>query len=85
MTPTPPQANNPPILPAHLLPDPEVQPTVPVWPTAGKALGLGRTASFAAAKRGEIPTIRVGGRLVVPTAALRRILFLDHDADRRAA
>jgi hypothetical protein len=75
MTPTPPPPHPTPQL-AHLLPDPEIQPTVSVYPTAASALGLGRTAAYAAAKRGEIPTIRVGGRLVVPTAALRRMLYL---------
>ena len=41
---------------------------------AGKVLGLGRGASYAAAKRGEIPTIRLGRRLVVPVDALERML-----------
>jgi hypothetical protein len=51
--------------------------TVPLWPTAGKALGLGRTATFAGAKTGEIPTIQVGRRRPVPTTFLRRALGLD--------
>ena len=32
--------------------------SVPLWPTAGKAVGLGRNATYEAAKRGEIPTGR---------------------------
>ncbi len=59
------------------IPNPEEQPTVQLWPTAGRALGLGRSATYAAAHRGEIPNIRLGGRIVVPTAALRRMLQLD--------
>ncbi len=55
----------------------EDEPTVPLWPTAGKALGLGRSSTYAAAERNEIPVIRIGGRVVVPTAALRRMLQLD--------
>ncbi len=35
-------------------------------PEAGKKAGLGRNASYDAAKRGEIPTIKIGGRLFVP-------------------
>ena len=35
-------------------------------PEAGKKAGLGRNASYDAAKRGEIPTIKIGGRLLVP-------------------
>ena len=41
-------------------------------PEAGKMIGLGRTASYDAAKRGEIPTVPVGGRLVVPIATFRK-------------
>jgi excisionase family DNA binding protein len=59
------------------LPHPEEQPTVPVWPTAGRALGLSRGATYDAVKRGEIPAIALGRRRVVPTAALRRMLQLD--------
>jgi hypothetical protein len=62
---------------ARLLPDPEESPTVPLWPVAGRALGLGKSATYNAANRGEIPVIRFKGRVVVPTAALRRMLQLD--------
>ena len=44
---------------------------------AGALLGLSRGSAYAAAARGEIPTIRIGRRLLVPTAALRRLLGLD--------
>lgn len=37
---------------------------------AGRVLGLGRGAAYAAARRGDIPTIRLGKRIVVSTAAL---------------
>ena len=59
------------------LPSPEDRPTVLLWPTAGEALGLSKTSTYLGAQRGEIPTIRVGRRVVVPTAALRRLLQLD--------
>jgi hypothetical protein len=62
---------------AHALPKAEERPTIPLWPTGGRALGLGRSATYAAANRGEIPVIRLGGRVVVPTAALRRMLQLE--------
>jgi hypothetical protein len=35
-------------------------------PEAGALAGLGRNASYEAAKRGEIPTLKLGGRIVVP-------------------
>jgi hypothetical protein len=59
------------------LPLAETQPTVPVWPTAGHALGLSRAATYAGIHTGAIPSIRIGKRIVVPTAALRRMLELD--------
>lgn len=43
-------------------------------PEAGRKLGLGRCASYQAAARGEIPTIRIGKLLKVPTAAFNRML-----------
>ena len=63
----------------HAIPDPNERPTVRLWPDAGKALGLGRSSTYAAAHRGEIPVLRIGGRVVVPTAALRRMLQLDEE------
>lgn len=56
----------------------EDQPTVPVE-FAGNALGIGRAAAYNAVARGDIPSIRIGRRVVVPTAALRRLLQLDRD------
>ena len=44
---------------------------------AGTALGLGRTSAYAAAKSGAIPAIKVGGKLIVPTAPLRALLGLN--------
>lgn len=41
---------------------------------AGKLLGLSRPSMYLAVKRGEIPTVRVGRRLLVPRAALERWL-----------
>lgn len=37
---------------------------------AAKLLGLGRTAAYEAARRGEFPTRRLGRRIVVPVPAL---------------
>jgi excisionase family DNA binding protein len=41
-------------------------------PEAGKLLGIGRDAAYAAAERGEINCIEVGRRKVVPTHSLLR-------------
>lgn len=60
-----------------VLPDPEAQPTIDLWPTAGQALGMGRDATYKAAQRGEVPgLLRLGGKYRVATAALRQALGL---------
>jgi excisionase family DNA binding protein len=41
---------------------------------AGALLGLGRNSSYEAVKRGDIPSIRIGRRLVVPKPAFDRML-----------
>jgi hypothetical protein len=44
-------------------------------PEAGRRyFGLGRNASYEAAKRGEIPFIRIGGRLRSPIVVLDRMM-----------
>jgi hypothetical protein len=53
---------------------------VPLWPTTGRALGLKRGATYAAAKSGEIKTIRIGRLKRVPTAWVRAKLGLDGPA-----
>jgi hypothetical protein len=50
--------------------------SLPLWPETGKVLGLRRGATYAAARSGEIKTIRFGRLLKVPTAWLRRKLEL---------
>lgn len=64
-----------------VVPDPQVQPTMRVWPDTGQALGLSKASTYEAVARGDIPSIRIGGRLLVPTAALRRMLSMDAPAD----
>ena len=41
---------------------------------AGKLLGLGRSGTYEAAKRGDIPTLKVGSRILVPKVALLKLL-----------
>ena len=56
--------------------DPVKHPTTSVEDTA-RVLGVARSSAYEAVANGEIPSIRVGRRLLVPTAALRRMLQLD--------
>jgi excisionase family DNA binding protein len=46
-------------------------------PEAGRLLGLGRNSAYAAAERGDIPTIRIGRLLLVPKIPLHRMLGID--------
>lgn len=41
---------------------------------AATALGLSRAFAYEAARRGEIPSIRIGRRILIPRAALQRLL-----------
>ncbi len=43
-------------------------------PEAGEMLGLNRNAAYAAAKRGDIPVIRIGKLLRVPKVAFDQML-----------
>ena len=55
--------------------DDSKQPLTMSVPEAGeKYFNLSRDASYAAAQRGDIPTIRVGRLLRVPIAAMERKL-----------
>ena len=47
---------------------------LPVWPDTGRALGLSRSATYEAIKRGEIPCLRFGRKIVVSKIALDRLL-----------
>jgi excisionase family DNA binding protein len=43
---------------------------------AAKQLGISRTHAYAMAKRGEIPTVWLGGRCLVPVERLKERLLL---------
>jgi excisionase family DNA binding protein len=43
-------------------------------PEVAQRLGIGRAQAYQAAKRGEIPAIKIGKRLLVSKAALDRLL-----------
>jgi excisionase family DNA binding protein len=42
-------------------------------PEAGAELGISKSAAYEAIKRGEIPSIRIGRRIIVPRVALDRL------------
>ena len=43
-------------------------------PEAAAKLGIGRNQGYEAARTGQIPTIRIGRRLLVPRLAFERLL-----------
>ena len=60
------------------------RPTLSV-PDAGRLFfGLARNGSYLAARKGDIPTIKVGGRIMVPVAPLAEKLGLRSTAGRAA-
>jgi excisionase family DNA binding protein len=49
----------------------------------GPIIGISRSSAYEAARTGEIPTLRIGRRLLVPVARLRELLGEvqnDHEA-----
>jgi len=64
------------------LPDAREQQTMTVA-DAGTFLKLGRSASYAAARAGVIPTFRIGSRLIVRTAELCALLGFEPDGVTR--
>jgi hypothetical protein len=41
---------------------------------AARVLGIGRNQAYEGCARGDIPSIRIGGRVIVPVAGLRRLI-----------
>jgi excisionase family DNA binding protein len=41
---------------------------------ASKILNLSRNGTYSALQRGDLPSIRIGKRILIPTAALQRLL-----------
>lgn len=44
---------------------------VPAWPDAAKSLGIGRSTVFELIKSGELASVRIGRRRLVPVAGVR--------------
>ena len=58
------------------------QKTVLSVPEAAALLGIGRNTAYEAVRRGEIPTVRIGKRILVPVSALERLLDQAQPADK---
>ena len=55
--------------------------TVPLWPIAAKALGLGRSTAYDGARDGSIETVGIGDKHQVPTSFLRKKLGLSEPVE----
>jgi excisionase family DNA binding protein len=56
---------------------PAEPPAVLTVPEAGRLLRIGRGAAYEAARRGELPVVRIGRTLRVPRHALMSLLNAD--------
>lgn len=61
----------------------ELPPTISVE-RAGEVLGISRSSAYRAVRAGELPTIRVGRRLLVPTSRLLDLLGITSSSMRVA-
>jgi excisionase family DNA binding protein len=66
--------------------EPEVEPPTPRRLTltveeAAETLGISRAFAYESVRRGDIPSIRIGRRILVPKVALERMLDGDVSAD----
>ena len=57
---------------------PPLPPTISVE-EAGELLGISRRSAYRAASTGELPVLRLGRRLLVPTARLLELLGMSPD------
>jgi hypothetical protein len=64
-------------------------PVVPLWPTAGRAVGCGRAKTYELARTGEIapgvPVLRIGQRMRVRRTDLLRFLGVEDPHARPTA
>jgi excisionase family DNA binding protein len=48
-------------------------------PEVAQILGVGRNTAYESCRAGEIPTVRVGSRVLVPRAAIEAMLSVESD------
>jgi excisionase family DNA binding protein len=64
-----------------MMPDPVERPTLTVDEVA-EVLGISRSTAYDAVKTGQIPSIRINARWLIPTAQLRSFLGADPEPAR---
>lgn len=63
-----------------MVPDPRKRPTITVKEAAA-LLGISERSAYDSVHRGEIPVIRLGRRMTVPTVLIVRMLGFDEVSD----
>jgi excisionase family DNA binding protein len=53
-------------------------------PEAAEVLGIGRSAAYQAVHTGEIPSIKIGYRIIIPKVALERKLSEAGQSERES-
>lgn len=53
-------------------------------PEAATLLGISRNSAYVAARKGELPVVRIGKRFLVPRSALERLLGEKLDTEQQA-
>ncbi|MFD6357048.1 helix-turn-helix domain-containing protein [Nocardia tengchongensis] len=57
-----------------------IEPTISIA-DAARLLGIGRSTVYAAVKSGELPAIRVGHRVRIPSKWIREALRVENEPD----
>lgn len=60
------------------------RPTIPIPDAGAVFFGIGRNAAYEAARRGEIPTVEIGGRKLAVVSAIAAKLGLQTSFGRAA-
>ena len=55
-------------------PAPAIERQTYTVPEVAKILGIGRNTAYEICRNGEIPTIKIGGRVLVPRTAIDELL-----------
>jgi excisionase family DNA binding protein len=56
----------------------DIQPLTVTVEQAAKLLGIGRSTAYELVQAGDIPSLRLGRRIVVPSAYIARVAGLTH-------
>lgn len=68
-----------------ILPDPRERPLLCPADLVGLIPGMKRSAIYEAIRRGDLPCVRVGSRVFLPTAQLRRMWGIDPEQSEGAS